>query len=299
MSPIPVQGHVAVGVDGSPASLAALRWAAQEATLRRSALHVVYGLSQPAAVASAGLLPALDLRGEAEELVRGTVAVAQKLAPKVPVSGEVAAASAGIALLDESARAAVVVVGTRGGGGFAGLLLGSISGHVATHAQCPVVVVPPDYRPEPTMYRHVVVGVDGSEVANLAARFAIEEAALRQVPVTAVRAYPPARSAVQADVEGIARQRLGRATARWRSAFPEVRVSHRVVSEEPVSALVTASEGAQLLVVGSRGLGELRGLLLGSVSLRLLHQARCPIAVVHPHHHDAGHLRHRKLVATG
>jgi nucleotide-binding universal stress UspA family protein len=294
MSAIPIQGHVAVGVDGSPASLAALRWAAQEATLRRSALHIVYGFARPIPVAPARW-PDVSLYREARELIDATAAAAQRLAPKIPVTGEVANATAGTALLDESSRAAVVVVGTRGTDGFAGLLLGSVSGQLATHAQCPVVTVPPNHHPDPSTRRRVVVGVDGSEVANLAVRFALEEAALRRATVTAVRAFTP-HGPEMAELE---EQRLAQALARWKPAFPRVRVELHTTPDQPVPALVAAAEDAQLLVVGSRGLGSFRGLLSGSVGLRLLHHARCPIAVVHPHQHDAGALRQRKLVAAG
>jgi nucleotide-binding universal stress UspA family protein len=294
MSPFPIQGHVVVGVDGSPASLAALRWAAHEADRRQTALHVIFGLGQQVSLAPIAW-PTVRFHDEAKQLVADLVSAAQRLAPRVAVTGEVANCTPDTALLDESARAAVVVVGAHGNVGLTDLRIGTVAGRVATHAQCSVVVVPADHRPDASTHRRIVVGVDGSQVAGLAAWFALEEATLRQAPLTAVRAVPDAG----AELVELERRRLAAVLDRWAAAFPRVRVDLRVVGGDPVQALLTAADGGQLLVVGSRGLSGLRGRLLGSVSLRLLHHARTPVAVVHPHHHDAGHLRLRKLVATG
>lgn len=269
-------GPVVVGVDGSTASLAAVRWAAHDAELRGCPLHIVY---------AAPRRPARNLQGggswpDSEEvLARATVAAA-RMAPGTPVSCAAVPDLPGAALVAASGTAAVLVVGSRGSGGVPRMLLGSAGTYAAMHAECPVVVVPP--RCDPAGSGPVVVGIDGSEVANLAARFAFEEAALRRAGLGSIRAVPP---------EGVSREavrmQLATAVARWVPAFPDVRFTGRVVTGHPAGVLASAAADAQLLVVGSRGYGAVRRLALGSVSLRLLHTAGCPVAVVHPHHHNA------------
>ncbi|HET8658119.1 MAG TPA: universal stress protein [Micromonosporaceae bacterium] len=305
---VPREGHVTVGVDGSPGSLAGLRWAAHEATLRGCPLRVLYCVTWPAMAAALGVPPEAaareDLYHEAEQLLGGAVAQAREAAPTIPVSGAVIDGAPSTVLAEESERSSVVVVGARGVGGFAGLLLGSVSGRVAMHARCPVVVVPPGYSPQPSRRQRIVVGVDGSGAADLAARFALVEALLRQAPVTAVRACPPPGplrpngAALMAEPVEEGHRQMAAAMAGWKKAFPTVRVEQQVVAGRPVAALVEAASDAQLLVVGSRGLGGFRGLLLGSVSLRLLHHTVCPVAVVHAHHHETGRPKHRMLVTA-
>lgn len=310
MTPARREGHVAVGVDGSPSSLAALRWAAYEATLRGCPLRILHCVTWPAVAAALGVPPAAaaseDLQAEAEQLLDQAVTAARKAAPTIPVSGAIIDGAPSTVLVEESELASLVVVGTRGVGGFTGLLLGSVSGRVAMHARCPAVVVPPGYVPQPGP-RRIVVGVDGSEAADLAARFAMVEALLRQAPVTAVRACVPcatqppwgsSRNGSAAELTAEEHRQLEAAVDSWRTAFPTVRVEQQVVAQRPIAALVGAAEDAQLLVVGSRGTGGFRGLLLGSVSLRLLHHTVCPVAVVHPHHHEAGRAKHRPLATA-
>lgn len=300
MNAVPIRDHFAVGVDGSPASLAALHWAARAAALHHRPLHVITSLNWPPLAAPSGMSGSWPGQGLAEDgrrAVAETVALARELAPTVPVSGEVVNGSPGAVLADESARAAVVVVGGRGAAGIAGLVPGSVSAYLATHAESPVLVVPPGWDPAAAEHRRIVVGVDGSEVANLAAGFAFEEAATRGVPLVAVRAYPPGTGS-KAEAAEAQRLHLARALARWAPAYPQVRIEGRVVAGPAVDGLVAAATGAQLLVVGSRALSGLRGLLVGSVGIRLLHLAECPVAVVHPHHHDQGHRRHRRVAVA-
>lgn len=301
MDAVPVRDHVVVGVDGSPASLAALRWAARAAALRHRPLHVITSLNWPPLAAPDGVGRSWPSQGLAEDgrwAVAETVALAGRLAPAVPVSGEVVNGLPGAVLAGESARAAVVVVGGRSAAGVAALLPGPVSGYLATHAECPVVVVPAGWDAAVAEHRRIVVGVDGSEVANLAAGFAFEEAATRGVPLVAVRAYGPPGTGSPVEAAEAHRLHLARALARWTPAYPDVRVDGRVVAGPAADGLAAAATGAQLLVVGSRGLSGLRGLLLGSVGIRLLHHAECPVAVVHPHHHDQGHRRHRRAAAA-
>ena len=294
----PRNEHVVVGVDGSAPSLAALRWAAGEARLRGRPLHVIHCFVWPSFAAGYGLIPDdwFDPRPrvEAQRLMAEWIEQARAMAGGVLVTGVVVDGPAAPVLIEESREAATVVVGTRGTGGFAGLLLGSVATQVATHAHGPVVVVRPDFDPQTASGQRVVVGVDGSDAADVAAGYAFAIAAERSVELVAVRAWnppkPPWRIDVRPlvmDVDEIATAEMGllrSSLARWEAAYPHVRVEQCLVAEHAANALVSASQGAQLLVVGSRGRGGLLGRLLGSVSLRVLHHADCAVAVVHPDH---------------
>lgn len=136
---------VVVGVDGSEGARLALAFAAREARLRQVRLHVVHAWSYPFvgdAVPVATSLGNVDFRGEAEELCRRAVSEALGDDPGVEVTTEVQCDLATRALLGAAQGAELLVVGSRGRGGFAGLLLGSVSHQLVSHAPCPVVVVP-------------------------------------------------------------------------------------------------------------------------------------------------------------
>jgi len=133
-----------VGVDGSEGSLAALRWALEEARLRGANLDVVHAWQYPYVGELAGMAAyAVDrdeLEGAARDVLRGSIEHAGSTTVRVePILAYGAAASV---LLDAAKGADLLVVGSRGRGGFAGLLLGSVSQQCAHHASCPVVIVP-------------------------------------------------------------------------------------------------------------------------------------------------------------
>jgi nucleotide-binding universal stress UspA family protein len=203
-------------------------------------------------------------------------------------------------LAREAAAAELLVVGATGRGRIAGTLLGSTVTNVIHLAAGPVVVVrasepvdQPANQIAPESIGQVVIGVDGSDLAQRAVRFAFAEAALHGVGLLAVHAWikPPHPSlpAFMATgwldwsfLEHHAADVLAESVAAVQPDFPEVPVIERVVNDQPGAALVTASARARLLVVGSRGRGGLAGLVLGSVSHGVLHQAHCPVAVVRP-----------------
>ena len=137
------RGRIVVGVDGSPASQAALAWAVDEAELRDCEVEAVHAWSPIVFAPVTGMVPSPtlapeDLEREAVELL-GTALEAVGNPP----SARPVAAAGGVAevLLSHAKGAELVVVGSRGRGGFAGLLLGSVSQQVAHHAPCPVVIV--------------------------------------------------------------------------------------------------------------------------------------------------------------
>ena len=137
---------IVVGVDGSEPSTAALRFAVEEAALRKATLRVVSAWQVPPAVYAGGVAPptdALDVfEAAAHEIVDAAVAEAKRLQPGVECSSEVVAGAPASALIDECRDAVLVVLGNRGRGGFSSLLLGSVSQQVVHHASCPVVIIP-------------------------------------------------------------------------------------------------------------------------------------------------------------
>jgi nucleotide-binding universal stress UspA family protein len=183
-------------------------------------------------------------------------------------------------LCGRSSAAEMVVVGSRGRGGLAGSLLGSVSWQVACHAQGRVVVVRGLWRPVNQAPGVVVAGVDGSPASQEVLTFAFEEAALRGVLLIAVCALSDAPGKLGGTQQ--MEEDFSRVLTSQEKEHPEVTVLRQVALGSPRSALLTAAAEAQLLVVGSRGLGGLEGMSLGSVAAALLHHSPCPVAVVHP-----------------
>lgn len=286
----PGMDQIVVGVDGSQASSYAVEWAAGEARRRQAALRIV------SAAASWVLEPAPDPRAEevrawlresGQELLDSAVARARSVAPEVGVSADLVPGPPARALLGAARDAVMVVVGTRGTGGLAGALVGSISLQVVSHAPVPAVAVRSAAQ---VPVGEVVVGVDGSPNSLAAVGFAFQEAALRQVRLRVVLAWTHPASTAPGELRPLAydatvveareERTLVESLVGWREKFPDVEVAHEVVHERATRALAEASAQADLLVVGSRGRGGFAGLVLGSVSHAMLHHARCPIAVV-------------------
>jgi nucleotide-binding universal stress UspA family protein len=286
---------VLVGVDGSVSAQAALAWAAAEASFRHCPLHIVHTFTWPMIGDPFGLNLAepMDngLRAAAGWILGEAENQARHAAPDIKVTAELFAAAAAPTLLSQAQDAQLVVVGSRGLGGFRGLLVGSVSSTVAAHSPCPVIVVHPhrDGTAFPASPAgRIVVGVDGSDVSAAAIRFAFQEAARRRTGITAVHAAMPTRQhpslRVPADiVEQVDRQLFAEAMKSERVLVPGIDVETKLVHSHPVQALLDEADGAELIVVGSRGRGGFTGMLLGSVSQAVLHHAACPVAVVHPH----------------
>ena len=287
-------GRVTVGVDGSPPATTAVAWAAREAAVRHAELRVVHARTASPLAAVLGSPPPLETdqraRSRAEQVLAGALDRAHRAAPGLPVSGTIVAGSPARALLTESHRTELLVVGHRGHTSLPGLLLGSVSSQVAAHAACPTTVVRPATGAPGRSAGRVVVGVDGSPRSEAAIGYAFAEAAWRHTGLTALHAWiPPApdslgeivpRSFDVADVAGEATRLLAESIAGWCDKYPDVDVRPAVVRSRAAYALVDESAGAALLVVGSRGYGGFPGLLLGSVSQAALHHAGCPVAVV-------------------
>ncbi|MFJ6632623.1 universal stress protein [Streptomyces sp. NPDC091376] len=262
---------VVVGVDGSSASLAAAEEAAREAQRRRAELRVVHAFDWPVRPLYAPLDPA-----PLQRMVKEAAQRAKSVAPQVEVSEAVRNGET-VAVLEAESRAAdLIVVGHRGMGGFIGMLVGSKAVSLAAHSQCPVLVVRGE---EPDPARPIVLAVDGSSVGEKAVDFAFAEAALRGAELVGIHAWMPDYAPVGAGTES-AERLLAQALAGRAERYPDVTVRHDVVSGETREVLIESSKTAQLMVVGARGRGGIRGMLLGSVSQALLHHGHSPVAVV-------------------
>jgi nucleotide-binding universal stress UspA family protein len=290
---------VIVGIDLSGTSDLALEWAAVEASRRHRplvVLHTYSAVGYPtvrAGVPGAPLPPDLD-RAFRETAIEACSEAAEKVRahhPGLAVSTVTSTGSPGEAIVDASKEAALVVVGARGLGAVRGMVLGSVSTHVAAHAHCPVVVV----REAPTHTladARVVVGVDGSEVSAAAIRFAFEQADSRGVGLTVAHTWQldsiegaAASMAWTVDTDEISEEErsvVAEAVAGFADQYPSVDVRRVVTQGHPVHELARLSENAALLVVGTRGRGAVSGWLAGSVSQSLVRAAHCPVAIVHP-----------------
>lgn len=275
-----------VAYDGSVDARRALTWAADESLRTDVPVHVLAvneilppmwpSVAGTVVVTEGYVLDSSALLEEAAKILadEGLTAVTteQRTGTVVP------------AILQASASASALVVGSRGHGPVGEALMGSVSQHLARHAACPVVVVREQADPAA---RRIVVGVDGSGSSTAALAYACRRAEATGETVVAVHgfhAHAPSTdvfAAAPRSVDVAERERLlAESVAGVREDHPDVRLEQEVVAVAPERCLVDASAGASLVVVGARGLGWFSGLLLGSVSQAVLHRASCPVAVV-------------------
>ncbi|MFH8773662.1 universal stress protein [Streptomyces sp. NPDC017958] len=274
---------IAVGVDGSGRSLRALVWAAHEATLRRCPLRIIHVLPPAHSYATTEEGRAWEASNWDQRVMAEATAIVQEAHPDLEVASTLPSGTPAAVLLAEAEHARTVVLGAKGMGGFGSLLLGSVALQVVGHAACPVVIV----NHVTTGHGRIVVGTDGSAHSRAALAYAFEEASLRGSQVQAVHAWshPGPHAYVSAAQDAMGKEHL-QALEAWlaplREEHPDVEVVEQVPDESPVIALARASDRADLLVVGSRGLGGFHGLALGSVSHHLLQFSQCPLAVIRP-----------------
>ncbi|MEV6206633.1 universal stress protein [Kitasatospora sp. NPDC051914] len=277
---------VVVGVDGSAHAAAAAEWAAHEAVRRGCALHLVHAVNtgtvtlSPRASSAVTDLILRDAEGTLDEAL-GKVRASY---PALRLTGDVVPRDAAEAVLTAAEHAELAVVGTRGHGGFASLLLGSVSLRVAAHSVCPVVVV----RGTEHVGSHVLVAIrDERDTGTL--RFALHTGELTGLPVRALHTWSP----VVADVGHMApmvdelgeearlhEQLLHRVCDPVREEFPDVSFEARQVGGATAGTLVEASRQAAMLVVSRRQPAPRFGLRLGTAVHAVLHHAYCPVAVV-------------------
>lgn len=279
---------VVVGVDGSASAVAASQWAAGEARRRGTSLRLVHACVYPPLVPDDDLY-LVQVRDQGRRWLAEAAAVA---APDVEVRADLLVGSPSATLVEASGAAELIVLGSRGLGGFRSLLVGSVAVTLAAHGRCPVVVVrgradgtaPPEDGP-------VVLGMDGSPPSDRAADFAVDAALARGAELVAVHVWNDRALAGPwsplpllpdlAEVETDLRRSLDERMAPVEAKHPGLAVRRVVVRGHPAMSLAEFSAGAALVVVGSRGRGAVTGLGgLGSTSQALLHHAECPVAVV-------------------
>jgi len=287
--------RVIAGVDGSPNSAAALAWAAADARLRGGELVVVTacGRDMPGIPGTAPPTPAAAEKACRDIQAQLLQALPAEAAP--PVTTQVLHGDPVQVLTRTATEQDMLVVGTRGRSRLRTLLLGSVAQGCAERAACPVVVVPSPPRAaaaQPPAHGPVVAGVGSSAEARTALRFAAAEAILRKIPLIPVHAvYPDYASTQTGPGRGTADNDdllppLDRARAQLdiliRSELAGTSLTARPIAVygDPERVLLTWTESAALVVVGTRGTGRIHAALLGSVSTYLLQHGHCPIAVV-------------------
>ncbi|MER6147402.1 universal stress protein [Streptomyces hirsutus] len=289
---------VLAGVDGSERSATAADWAAREAALRDVPLRLFHALpSLPGAVVPR---PALDrLRHTGARMLERMVADLVDRYPDVEVRGEQADDAPAPALLAAARTAGLLVVGTRGTGGFDGLAVGSVALRMAAAAPCPVVLV----TQRPSAFgegmgaeggaAQVVVGFDAHRPVGEAADFAFSAAEARGAHLRVVQAWAFPAEAVSPQTLVVTEEdratwedqeilRLSDALRVWQEEYPRVTVRADVMLLQPAEALLNASREAALLIVGRRTGPQAAEGRLGPVTHAVLHHARCPVGVV-PH----------------
>ena len=288
--------NIVVAYDGSDHSERALDWAILEAQKRQEPLKIVLSTGRQTGLDQSIYGAFADaLHQESERLA--TRAVEKAKAGGVTGQGIIERGDAAGVIVYEAQDASVVVLGKRGHHGVRGRV-GSVSAAVAAHSAAPVVILPEEWRPGERETRpegesfegRVVVGVDKLGVKNKAvpqaARYAADRGLrLAIVSVVPTTSYLPMNSAeldraVQEQLMAPAKELTDSVAEELRKDFPGLEIETRVLEGRPADALVDASRTAELLVMGTRGYGGFRGLLMGSVSQAALADAECPVMVV-------------------
>ncbi|MGW2402740.1 universal stress protein [Kitasatospora sp. NPDC001664] len=286
--------YLLAGVDGSPESTAAARWAADEAARRRVGLRLVHAQTWLDDVHADQVRPT-DVRGLTRRMLDDARQEVLAAHPGLEVRAELVGDGEPTDALVEAATAAeLLVLGSRGLGGFRGLLVGSFGLAVAARCEVPTVLVRATGaegtgRPDRT---EVVLGVDTRSPSDEVVDFAFQQAARLGATLRAVHGWtpppvwgyagwvPPMAEAEQ--FRAIEAELLAEALAGRREKYPEVTVVEDCRIGTGSSVLVDVSAGAALVVVGRRRRRHEVGMRLGPIAHAVLHHAEAPVAVV-PH----------------
>ncbi len=295
MSRRAMRSDIVVGVDGSPASDAAVRWAAREAMMRVVPIKLI-NVVAPTLVSSAMAPNHTITQGEehqARQILKQARRIVEELAGANPPDIYTQRQYAGVVptLVDASNDAQMVVVGSSGHA-FGRGMLGSVIAGLLHHANCPVTVVP-----DPESARHgigdapVLVGIDGSTASDAAVALAFDEASRRGVQLLALQAWSdvgvfPILGMDWRTYRDQGAELLGERLAGWQERYPDVEVHRRLVCDVPDRWLVDESKNAQLVVLGSGGRGGYAGMHLGSVTSAVVRSARVPVIVVRHCRHE-------------
>ncbi|MFG1911981.1 universal stress protein [Kribbella sp. NPDC048928] len=282
---------VLVGIDGSRDGLIALNWAASYAAQHEAPLHAVHVRDDDRQHPD-GMLP--DGADDGSEVLDDALQELDRIGFR-NAALEVRHGHPAQVLLELAERSSALVVGRRGMGGFAELVLGSTSQVcTALSTNVPLIVVPDTWDPLAPPRGRIVVGVDGSVEGQDALRFAFELADTTGAGLLAVHAievresYPDPHSwfdpARQPCVEA-ADELLTQALEGWPAKYPDVPADSHGVVDHPVLVLARESQDADLVVVGGLGRTAFSELRMGSVARGLLYHSHCPVAVIHHQNH--------------
>ena len=292
MEQFPTGSTIVVGVDGSKANREAVEWAVHEAAARRSKLLALYAWHIPSlAYSSPGYVPIVadEVNEEGRKLLRNEVLpLAQERGLEVELQSTEGLTPKVIREAAADEKVGLVVVGSRGRGALARLVLGSVSHGLSHNCPKPLVIVPHHEKPAATEWplRHVVVGIDGSEGSDAALRWAAAEADLHDAVLEVVMAWswttlPPGMILEEPFEESLARsahQVLHDALERL--GHTDVKIKFTVQPGSGVDVLLDSSRTADLLVVGTRGHGRAHEMALGSTSHACAHLSPIPVVVV-------------------
>ncbi|UNO43389.1 universal stress protein [Streptomyces sp. MST-110588] len=304
-------GHIAVGLDGSRESLAAADWAAGEARLRGLPLRLVHAWEGPKDLD-------LDLDGDtgqkepdlpelavprhwARRILRSAENGLSLRHPDLRIVADLVPEPPAEAMAEAAGRAELLVLGSRGLGGVAGFLVGSVAMSTVAHAGRPVVLVRAGQgapgnggnNPAGEPYHEVVVGIDARRPCDPVAGFAFDAAARRGAPLCVVNVWNPPSSYAdlpvspqEPDIDAAFGERARRAVTAalrpWREKYPELEVTEVSRTGKAARNLIECASSAKMLVIGRRIRRSAVGAHIGPVAHAVIHHARCPVAVV-PH----------------
>lgn len=282
---------ILVGIDGSPESLAAVRWAAAEAALRQRPVTLMHAVS-PAIVSWSIEAVLSDYQGWQEDNADSVIKIAQETlhaalhgSPSTEVLVERRHDGVLTELTEASRTADLAVIGSRGLGPVGGAVFGSVSRNLLHHARCPVIVVKDGTVRSTGRRLPVLLGIDGSPSSEAAIGFAFDEASRRRVDLVALHAWSdvaqfPLLGMDWRKHEDQGHEILGERLAGWQEQYPDVTVHRRIVCDTAARWLIDESRHSQIVVVGSRGRGGISSMLLGSVSTSVAEAASAPVAIV-------------------
>ncbi|MCT9108602.1 universal stress protein [Streptomyces mirabilis] len=267
--------HVTVGVDGTLIAVRALDRAAEEAVLRGALLDIVYAV------------PDLD---EAGPVLASAAARVRERHPGLPVTASAFEGGPVQALAQHGRDAELTVIGTRGLGGIAGLLFGSVSLRLTGRSRGPLLVVRGNHRS--ARRGEVLLGMESdaadaaayafAEAARRGVRLSVLDAAASRRPAPAPLALIPADRARDDAVVRVRTEQAvpRRAVAGLRRRYPQVEVEVRTFDSGRVHSLLEATREAAVVVVGAHGHSHRIGPQPGPVTTALLHHSHCPVAIV-------------------
>ncbi|GAB3134420.1 universal stress protein [Tsukamurella serpentis] len=292
---------ILVGMDGSGAGDQALRWAAQEADRRAVSLMIVnvsdvVGLGHiPASTVAEGMSVFERIDATGRRVLDGAEQRVNQHFPTVRTVTVRKSGAPAAVLAELGADALLTVVWATGLGGFGEFFLGSVAMSLVTDCHCPVAVVRSNRDGQVPASGPVVLGVDAGDSSEAAVAWAFDEAARRGAPLLAVHAWSASLDAyaqmystatgIDWEAEAQAEEaRFAQRLAGWQEKYPDVSVIRELRAGKPADVVLGDAQNAQLVVVGSRGHGNVTGLMFGSVSRALIHHAPCPVLVARNRH---------------